>query len=135
MNRSIIFLLGITLFSSCEKNVIDYRNKYVGEYEFNVHMYSYKEFDEDWETTFVYLGEVRYDRKDKGKTIQVDYGDINESWDGFDVTMDISKSGEVSTSSGLYGSYANPDSVWWEFHYVPSPALISGRIVSGKKLD
>lgn len=55
--RYLIILLFIFMIS-CEKNIIDYRNKYIGEYQFNVHYSSWDLLNGDFDTTYSNLGRI-----------------------------------------------------------------------------
>jgi hypothetical protein len=60
----IIILLVIPIFISCEKILFDFRNKYLGNWEFDVssshETYNVTQGFHDTTTTFIYHGKIKY---------------------------------------------------------------------------
>lgn len=94
MKNKIIFLIAIaTTFIACEKSPFDYRNKYVGNYNFtNI----YTDVDSVWtisNTTSVFLGKVKTEgdnnmiiefEADKSQSLRIDNdGNVYNSCDTY----------------------------------------------------
>ncbi len=86
-----VFLIG------CKKKLFDYRNKYIGSYEFILHRHTWTMGIGEADTTFYYSGEVSYG--DKGK-ITIDWFDHDK------LQFEVNKDGEIRVCHQQIGKFS-----------------------------
>ena len=94
-----------------KKKLFNYRNKYLGNYEFEVHRYYFNVADSvSTDTLLFYSGEISYG--DKDSTIKIQYLENNS------IEPIVNKNGKLS-SYGWYfsGEFTNNDDVKFYMHY------------------
>ncbi len=138
MNRMVKLLIGSALIIvslcygliSCEKRLIDYRNKYCGDYYFEVSE-TLNVGSESTVTTSEYEGSVSYIKENGRNEILINYNPSSAA------ALLVSKSGilseEDSPKSNLSGQFYGVDSLHYVFTYSISPAAAGSRTVSGKR--
>ena len=60
----LLILLLFIVFYGCEKHPFDYRNKFIGDYDFSVHLRVWIPPDSVTETDYKYSGEISYGNGD-----------------------------------------------------------------------
>lgn len=93
-----VFVFGLILLSlsGCDKKLFDYRNRYIGEYQFTYH-YSYWQMGGGTgDTTISYVGKVKYGEKE---CIKFDWHN------GDEYEYDVSRKGEISKCNHAIGKF------------------------------
>ena len=108
--RTKIFFLILTVIfvSSCQKfKLFDYRTKYIGNYEFEIHYSSWNINDYYFDTTYFYNGTILFG-DDKG-TLSINYKN-NSTFEVF-----IDKEGQFEENNYLSGKFTDKDNVEFGF--------------------
>lgn len=120
---TLIVLLNV----SCEKKIVDYRNKFCGDYFFSVD----KTFTIDTETTkthWGYNGKVSYDKSEDADLIIINYSEMTNLW------VQVSKKGQLSLDADMLsinGQFYEKDSLVFTYYYIVSPAAAGYTKVKG----
>jgi len=128
INIFLSILLGAVLVFgnlSCEKKLFNYRNKYCGDWEFEVVSVTYNEQDSTSSTsTETYNGEIKYG--EESNELLVTYLD-NRS-----ITIVVNKEGEISGSFSLDGSFESKKEVDFRFRTGTGFAGVNYTVVGDK---
>ena len=97
----LITLISVLVLVSCEKQLFDYRNKYLGNWKFEV-SYSHEVFNttqgfHDTTEVNIYLGEIKYGSEDN----KISFGSTN-----YTKEFTITKAGNIVPISGLGPNYS-----------------------------
>ena len=60
MKNKLIFIFFIAILNGCEKHPFDYRNKFIGNYDFSVHKNVWDITGVDIDTYYYYSGKISY---------------------------------------------------------------------------
>jgi hypothetical protein len=96
MNNKIILILIVISFACCEKEDKDFRDKYIGEWKFNVEI---TEFNTDsigyyYHDSLTYAGTITYG--DSDNDIEIKYTNDNS------ITLSLNENGELSNFPTQY---------------------------------
>lgn len=122
----------VIVLNACEKRLFDYRNKYCGDYYFEVS----ETLNTDAQSTITnttYDGSISYTKENERNEIMINYKPTSTG------ILILSTSGMLSESdsptSNLSGQFFGKDSLHYVFTYSISPGAAGSRTVSGKRID
>lgn len=105
---TLLFITSL-IFASCKKHPFDYRNKYLGDFKFDVtESGKFKEGDSTYATSYVWHGTVNYG--DGDNKVIITFGrDLS-------IQPSIAKDGTLNQLPRLSGSFRDRKSVHFEIH-------------------
>lgn len=115
------------MINSCEKRVFDYRNKYCGDYFFEVDATQVVD-TEATQSQWKYDGKVFYDKEDDRELLRINYSPTTN------LTVRVSKGGTIFISANMAlanGEFYKRDSLHFSYTYVQSPATSTSVDVRG----
>lgn len=94
-NKCILIFVILLVLGGCKKKPFDYRNKYIGDWKFNVHIIEQNmdSVGSNVNDTFVYVGNIEYGTS--SDEILINYTSDD------DVMLEIDKNGVVTTNLGF----------------------------------
>ena len=103
MKNKLIFIFFIAILNGCEKHPFDYRNKFIGDYDFSVHKNVWDVTGENIDTYYNYSGKISYGSGDHLVKINfLDDAEI-ECWLFEDGSLRyIIKEGEFESTKNVY---------------------------------
>jgi len=130
-----IVAICVTLFSACKKEPVDYRDKWIGSYSFQIE-YTYPTFIPHPEipdhilivyidTTYTYSGSVKKSAQHHNKII-VDWGTDTIKWNGVDMTF-FDQKNEITIDEN--GVLTYPEYGGTENNMFYPPADIKGHTI------
>jgi hypothetical protein len=95
IHRVTLLLIFGLFITSCEKKLFNYRNKYLGDWEFKVNVYEHNidSLGSQFNDSFIYQGQIKYGVNDDELLIEYSNDDV--------ITLKINTEGEVTTNLGF----------------------------------